>query len=288
MARPMGIIVVLAMFFSCDLYSGVVLAQETCGVSSVVQLQPLDVPANFHDEEDVPAYRTWGFVCCRSDGVNFSATLNSNDKLYELPNGGGSCNGQNAAVNRLIRLKVDKKRPAAGRCPKVAGKAYVPCEISLKGDLSEYLDRKRPCTYNPVLSFTCSLDGSGDAKIRTDIHVGIVDRNAAPQWSASVLEIGPVSEHAAAGAWLAIPQLGQGLSVSESRDIWGSENSKVSFSVRGMNGQPPVVTLDGGATMYPDPRLTHTGNGLARPALRLARKIDYDSCRTMVSGANPF
>ena len=283
MAPPPSAVLLSAVFFLTLNLHGSVNGQESCGVSSVIPLEPLDVPSSFDDEEDaIPEFRAWGYVCCRADGANFAATLNPNDKLYELPNGEGFCNGPSASTNSLIELQVEQKGAVVGRCPDVAGKAYVPCEISLKGALSAYLDRRRPCTYNPVLSFTCSLDGVGDVKIRA--NATIRDRNTAPQWSNTELALDAVKENTASGTLLVIPQLGQpGPVASEFHDIWGSENWKVtSFGVVGKPGRPAVVMVDESVTMYPNPMLPPVGDGLVRLALRLARQIDYESCSAMV------
>ena len=243
-------------------------------------LQSLDRD-QFTDQQKVTDFQPWGFFCCKAVASDFRVALQP-DTLFELPpgSGEGSCNGPNDTVNEMIQLKVDQNLggEVSGRC----FEGLVPCEISIKGDLINYLNRKRPCTYRPVISLGCSLSPDFQGLIRTSLasqKVDFVDENVAPRWSTSLLDLGSISEYSATGTWLLIPQLDGRLFVSEEQDVWGSENWKVRFSVGRKLNKLPILEVHEGLGISPSTQRSYTGKGLSYPALRLARSIPYYSCQ---------
>ena len=272
----------LAVVFGVEIVN----AQQSCMESDTQYLHSTGELSRFTDQQDVPDFRPWGFVCCQATATDFRATLQQTT-LFETPpgSGEGSCNGLDDETNALIQLKVDQKSQAelAGKCTS----GLVPCQISLKGNLARYLDRRRPCTYRPVIALACSLNPEFQGLIRTNLayeQVQFVDENVAPKWNTGLLDLGSISEYSLPGTWLLIPQVRNSalsLSVSELEDIRGSEHWNVTLSVRRKGGAVAMIEFSKDLTVYPSADRNQAIRDLTHPALRLARSISYESCKNI-------
>ncbi|OQV24202.1 putative Adhesion G protein-coupled receptor L4 [Hypsibius exemplaris] len=249
----------------------------------------------------------WGYVCCNVAASVYTAAIQDNNYWSVSQD---SCNSGTGVPQGLwpapvmgdltpvLGLSVKRQTPTPEYpemvCPEESG--YVPCLISLTGDVRQYLENYRqPCRYNPVITVYChtyisvSSTRSDYAYARTaNDSGGFVDKDDSPKWDLSENLWIYVSELSSAGTLVVSPECGQ-LIVFDS-DTWGTERWTVSLKVTQSGTSLPIVELASDLTVYPTAEplfdtqgfITNEAEAMhTRVALRLIQKIPYSSCVTM-------
>ncbi|OQV17956.1 hypothetical protein BV898_07899 [Hypsibius exemplaris] len=244
---------------------------QSCLVSNTQNLRPLEEP-RLTDEDVIGSLRRWGYVCCRADASSLKAILEPNKKFTF-----DSCNGPKSEG---ILLQVN---PTQSNVNCSTPQGYVRCEISIQGDLSDYLDRRVSCMYNPVITLTCNVSTSA-ATISTD-GLGFLDGSVDPAWSTTDGDfiLTPVSEFTAVGTAVLESHLGM-LFVSDTHDIWGSDQWKIDLSIT--DEANAVLRIDQDLTVFPNSTIPVGSNqdGRTTPTLRLNRLLPFELCTLNTAG----